>query len=86
MVLEIRINWKILPSLILLTSLNPLQIGLACSQIVLVDQNNVLFGNNEDADWGHPIGGFRIVDAAIFFAPPNPVVSTEKYGAVFVGW
>jgi hypothetical protein len=58
----------------------------ACSQITVSNGNTVLFGNNEDANWGHPIGGTRIVDAAIFFAPPNPNNGAEKFGAVFVGW
>ena len=81
-----KIIWKILSSLILLTSLSPIQLGLACSQLVIIDQDSVFFGNNEDADWGHPIGGARIVDAAIFFAPPNSNNRDEKYGAAFVGW
>lgn len=78
--------WKIILSLIFLTSLSPIQLGFACSQLVVIDQDSVFFGNNEDANWGHPIGGTRIVDAAIFFAPPNPNNRAEKYGAVFVGW
>lgn len=78
--------WNIVLCLIFLSSLSPIQLGLACSQLVILDQDSVFFGNNEDANWGHPIGGTRIVDAAIFFAPPNPSNKAEKYGAVFVGW
>lgn len=81
-----KIIRKILLSLIFLTLLSSIQLGLACSQLVIIDQDSVFYGNNEDADWGHPIGGTRIVDAAIFFAPPNPSNRAEKYGAVFVGW
>jgi len=74
--------------LILLSSIviaSPMAVN-ACSQFTASYGDTVLFGNNEDANWGHPIGGTRIVDAAIFFAPPNPSNKAEKYGAVFVGW
>ena len=78
-----RILVLILVASIVITS--PMAVN-ACSQITVSNGNTVLFGNNEDGNWGHPIGGTRIVDAAIFFAPPNPNNRAEKYGAVFVGW
>jgi len=61
----------------------------ACSQITALYGDTVLFGNNEDADWGHPLGP-KPKESAIFFYPassqPNWEATPGKYGAAYVGW
>ena len=63
----------------------PMSITYACTQAVASFEENVLFGNNEDADWGHPLG-LKPRNGVIFFYPASTQRFPGKYGCVFVGW
>lgn len=57
----------------------------ACTQIVASFEDRVLFGNNEDAGWSHPLG-LNPGEGVLFFYPASTERFPGKYGCVFVGW
>ncbi len=75
----------LIPVVLFLTLAIVPRMALPCTNFAASINGRVLFGNSEDADWTHPLGGGP-QDAVVWFYPAHSPTFGDGYGCIALGW